>query len=547
MYFLKPTDPHPITPAKAVMLGLLVALWLLTGLTGHDPWKPDETEVFGVVYSMLQGDGWLVPMLAGEPYLAHPPLYYWSAALSAKLAAPFLPLHDGARLASGLWMALALLFIGRAGRRLYGDNRGWATVIILIGCIGLLVRGHQMLPDLALLAGLAILLDGAALLQQSPARAGRLIGTGLGIAFLAKGFIAPVALLLSGLLLALFSPVWRSPNCRSGLVHALPYALPWLLLWPAALLLADPAAFSSWLWDHNLGAWLSYAAHGPNADSFYYLKSLPWLAWPALPLAAWVVWHSRHRLALRDDLQLPLAAFLSLLLLLSFVPHIKDAYALPMLLPLALLGAASLSALQRSAANALDWFGLMTFALIAVALWWGWAGLLQDNHAKITYWFKAIQPDFAPVFNAGPFYAALFATLLWLVLVWRVGRSMRRAVTNWAAGITLTWILAMTLWVPWLDSGKSYRQMVASLQQALPPDYRCLAGEHVGDGQRAMLHYFGGIVVKNGRASNCDLRLVQGLAVSPPLLDDTHWKKVWEGSRPGDKGEYFRLYRRQGD
>src|SRR4030067_439565 len=78
-----------------------------------------------------------------------PPLFYWTAALFAKLWAPLLPLHDGARLASGFYTALTLLFTGLAGRRLYGENRGWAAAIILIGCLGMLVRAHEMITDLA--------------------------------------------------------------------------------------------------------------------------------------------------------------------------------------------------------------------------------------------------------------------------------------------------------------------------------------------------------------------------------------------------------------
>ncbi|HEX5363203.1 MAG TPA: glycosyltransferase family 39 protein, partial [Gallionella sp.] len=151
MYFIKPTDPYPVTPAKAVLLGLLILIWLGMGLVGHDPWKPDEISSFGIVYSMLQSGDWLVPTLLGDPFMDKPPLYYWTAALLAQLLEPLLPLHDGARLASGLYVGLTLLFIGLAGRKLYGENRGWAAAIILIGCIGLLVRAHQMITDLALL------------------------------------------------------------------------------------------------------------------------------------------------------------------------------------------------------------------------------------------------------------------------------------------------------------------------------------------------------------------------------------------------------------
>jgi len=543
MYYLKPTDPHPITPAKAVMLGLLCLVWVGTGLVGHDPWKPDDAYSFGIVYSMLQEGNWLIPTLAGEPFMANPPLFYWTAALFAKLFAPLLPLHDGARLASGFYSGLTLLFLGLAGRKLYGENRGWAAAVILIGCLGMLVRAHQIITDLALLAGCAMMLYGYAHSQERALRAGIWIGTGTGIGFMAKGFIAPLLFLLIAALLPALFQSWRKRQYAFSLGIAALCSLPWLTVWPLMLHLHAPALFSNWLWSHNLGNWLHHVQTMPGKDTLYYLKNLPWLAWPALPLAAWAVWRERRRLAQRDDLQLPLVSFAVMFLTLSLAPNIKEVFALPMLLPIALLATASLSMLRRGAANALDWFGLMTFALLAILMWWGWAGLLLDNHAKITLWLKDYQPGFEPVFQSTPFAIAVISTLLWLVLVWRVGRSMRRAVVNWASGITLIWILAMTLWLPWLDSGKSYRGMVASLQQSMPAEYNCVArNTGLGDSQRAMLHYFGNIITRRDPARHCELRLIQGDKISRPLMDQARYEKIWEGSRKTDKTEQYRLY-----
>jgi len=545
MYFIKPTDPHPLTPAKALLLGVLILIWVATGLVGHDPWKPDEATGFGLIYSILQSGDWLAPALAGEPYMDKPPLFYWTAALFAQLFSPLLPLHDGARLASGFYIALTLLFTGLAGRKLYGENRGWAAAIILMGCVGMLVRAHQMITDLALLAGCAMLLYGFAYSQERAVRAGVLIGTGMGIGFMSKGFIAPVQFVLIAVLLPALFKNWRTRSYFSSMTIAAWCALPWLTAWPLLLYQYSPRLFADWAWTHNIGHWLDYAKSGPNRESLYYLKNLPWIAWPALPLAAWTLWQSRKRMAQRDDLHLPLVAFGVMLVTLSLVPHIKEVFALPMLLPITLLATASLSSLKRGAANALDWFGLMTFALAAILMWWGWAGLLLDNHAKITRLLKDYQPGFDPAFHAVPFAIAIMATVLWLVLVWRVGRSMRRAVVNWATGITLVWILAMTLWLPWLDSGKSYRSMVASLKQSMPEQYQCIGrDDNLGEGQRAMLHYFGNIITRHDPGNRCGLRLIQGDKLSRPLLDETRWEEIWEGSRMGDKNEHYRLYRR---
>jgi hypothetical protein len=139
---------------------------------------------------------------------------------------------------------------------------------------------------------------------------------------------------------------------------------------------------------------------------FYYVKILPWLAWPALPLAAWAVWEARKKVWHQAEFQL----LLSQLHRHANHPEHRAGHQgcvrLPMLMPISLLATASLSTLRRGAANALDWFGIMTFALLAIAFWWGWAGLLLDNNAWITHQFKDYQPGFEPDFNAIPFWIA---------------------------------------------------------------------------------------------------------------------------------------------
>src|SRR3990170_5406288 len=100
----------------------LIAAWVFLGLVGHDPWKPDEAYTFGLVYHILQSGDWVVPTLAGEPFMEKPPLFYLSAALFAWMLSPLLPLHEGAMLTSGIYMAPTFLFVGLGGRELYGKE-----------------------------------------------------------------------------------------------------------------------------------------------------------------------------------------------------------------------------------------------------------------------------------------------------------------------------------------------------------------------------------------------------------------------------------------
>jgi 4-amino-4-deoxy-L-arabinose transferase-like glycosyltransferase len=540
--YSKLAEPE-MTPTKTLFFALFCVVWVGTGLIGHDPWKPDEVYSFGLAFQMLQSGDWLVPALAGEPAMDKPPLFYITSAAFAQLFSPLLPLHDGARLASGFYNALTLMFIGFAGRELFGKGRGWIAAVILIGCLGMLVRTHFLVTDLALLSGSAMMIYGYALSLRRTILPGILIGTGVGIGFMSKGFIAPILFLSISSTLLLF-PAWRNRSFLTTLAVALVSALPWLAIWPYLLYQRSPQLFMEWAWKLNIGRWLDFARHGKFDEVFYYVKILPWFAWPALPMGAWAVWHARKKVLQQPEFQLLLVTFLVMLVTLSIVPNIEEIFALPMLLPLALLATASLSSLRRGAANALDWFGIMTFGFIAILMWWGWFGLQLDNDARITHWLKNYQPEVEPTFQLLPFCLAVGASVLWVVLVWRVGRSIRRAAINWAAGVTLLWVLAMTLWLPWLDSSKSYRSMVASLAEAIPEKHECIASRYLGDGQKAMLHYFGNILTKEGKERSCDLLLTHG-NLSRSDKEKGHWTIVWEGGRRGEKNERYYLYQRQ--
>src|SRR5436190_4485970 len=153
---LSPSGPY--RAVKQLGLVLLCAAWILLGLFGHDPWKPDDATTFGVAHDVLSNGDWLAPQLAGAPAAVRPPLFYALAAASAATLQPLLALHDGARVANALCLGLTLWLLALAGRELYGRDFRWLPVLVFIGCIGLWDRAHALAPEMGLLPAYALAL-----------------------------------------------------------------------------------------------------------------------------------------------------------------------------------------------------------------------------------------------------------------------------------------------------------------------------------------------------------------------------------------------------
>lgn len=410
-----PRFPVKLPPSGAA-LAILCLLYLFAGLIGHDPWKSDDAVHFGITYGFLTGTNWLVPHLAGEPLLDSPPLYYWVAAACAKLFGGLLPLHDAARLASGLFGAAFLVQLASASRRLHGPEAGSAAVLVAIGCLGLLVPIHDMQPMVALLAASAAFYAGLALLPQRPTAGGLQAGLGLGVGFLAAGATALVT--LAPLLLILpANRHWRSAASRRGLIIAISLALPLIALWPLLLAWLAPRELAAW-WTanglHFQGNWLSSA---PD-----HAELLAWFAWPALPLALWTLWLHRHRLS-ETALTLPLAGTATTLLTLFFLYEPRPVQALPLLVPLILLAAAGTGRLRRGATNAFDWFGMMTLTLVAALVWLGGIAMTSGIPPQIAHNFAKLEPGFVARGSVITFAIAALLTLAWLWMIFASPRS----------------------------------------------------------------------------------------------------------------------------
>ncbi|MEO5362308.1 MAG: glycosyltransferase family 39 protein, partial [Magnetococcus sp. DMHC-8] len=408
--------------------------WLLPGLVGHDPWKPDEAYSMGLILHILESGDWVVPTLAGEPFMEKPPIYYLTAAGMAQLFAPWLPLHDGARLASGLYMGVVLLCITLTGRELYGKGHGRVSLIILMGCIGLVPHAHQMITDTALLAGFAMALYGLVLGQRRAVPGGILLGWGVGIGFMAKGLLAPLVMGCVTTLLLLL-PEWRHRRFILLLGVALLMALPWLLLWPHTLHQRHPELFQVWFWENNYGRFFGSSRLATPQEPGYYLKALLWFTGPALPLALLTLWqHSRRAtthalLTPGSPLRLPLLMALVLLFTLFASASTRTLYILPLLLPIALL--ATPAVLTSHTPPHRYWGRALTilFTLLALLIWLVWllalSRLLLEGDWDIGGFAESfiIPEQEGILFRGTPFALAVLASGIWLWGVRRAGQS----------------------------------------------------------------------------------------------------------------------------
>jgi 4-amino-4-deoxy-L-arabinose transferase-like glycosyltransferase len=534
--------PRVELPPSRWVLALIALAFALPGLIGHEPWKTFDAVTIEIVSQMQRSGDWLVPRIAGEPWLEDPPLYHWTGLLIATLLGRALPLHGAVRLASAVFVLGAAWLIRDAARSAAdaGQERacGSTAALVLIGSVGLFVHAHEALPDLATLAAICATFACAGRMARQPLRAGLGLGLALGAAFLATGPVVPAAIALALVAGLLACPDWRTRRTLPGFGIAAFAALLASASWPLVLAWRAPAHAAEW-WA------IAVQSHGTFlANLRYYLSTASWFAWPAWPLASWGIWACRRDWR-APRLFVPLAATLALLAAIAAAGPAQDVNTMTLLPPLALLAAQGAPRLRRGAANALDWFGVMTFTLFAALVWLGYIAMMTGVPPKIAHNFAKTAPGFVPHFAWWPLLLALALALGWLYLALFSVPSPTRGAARWAAGIALLWGTFAALWMPWTDYQKSYRSLALQIEQHIPPGTRCIAGRGVGSAQRAVLSYHAGIRTQpfqRAHPARCPLLIVQGSPRHERDAPGPAWVKLADVGRPGDKGERLRLY-----
>jgi 4-amino-4-deoxy-L-arabinose transferase-like glycosyltransferase len=547
-FALSPSGPY--RALKQLALVVLCAIWAVLGTFGHDPWKTEDATAFGIAYEMMQSGDVLVPRLAGEA-IDRPPLVYAAAAASATALSPLLPMPDAARLAAALVLALTMLLVGAAATELYGRDFRWMAVLLFIGSVGLWDRAHQLSPEQGLMLGVAAALYGFALALRRPVPGGAMLGVGLAVSFLSRGLLGPLWICATALVLPAAFQNWRTARYALTIGVALAIAIPLAGAWPLALAYRAPDHLRSWWSAQSFAEYFSPLSAGASGDPTYLLKNLPWFAWPALPLVLWTLTmraRGFHGGVATAGVQLPgmLALVIAVSMLVKIDPRAIEL--MPMLAPLSVLGALEVDSLKRGYSGAFDWFGILTFGLLSALVWWLWFdAYAYGMSGAVARLLRDTEPGYRPPLRWISLAVSALLSVLWLLLVRPARRSNRRAVLNWAAGTTLLWALLTTIWLPYIDSRRSYRDVAESLRASLPRE-GCVASRNLGDAQRALFYYFANLVTvreEKTPINRCAAMLVQYGRHDAATGTPAGWQAVWEGHRRGDDTERYVLYVRK--
>ncbi len=338
----------------------LAPLWgvgaLLRGL-----WTPDEPRVADIDWRMAWQHHWVVPHLAGRPFLEKPPLSYWAAALCVRVLGDS---PDVLRIPNLLYALVLALAMGALGFALDGAPAAFVAALVAGSAITAFRVSMWLAPDACLLAACAVALLGAYLGYTAPPGRRKLYGYLLMHVGAAAGFMAKSAVgwLVPGLaLLTLIAWERRWQELRRRELYA-GFLLQALVIGPWLVALARTAhgahALRVMFWYNLAGRFMKipapaayqYADAHRNTFGKYFLQ-LPvyLLPWTALAAAAARRAWDRTRLAapIGTRWRFAVCASLPWLVLLSLAATGRDIYAAPALLGVSLLIALWASESQR--------------------------------------------------------------------------------------------------------------------------------------------------------------------------------------------------------
>ncbi len=337
----------------------LAPLWLI-GTLDRGAWTPDEPREADIAWRMSVQHHWVLPQLAGRPFLEKPPLSYWMSAEAMRL---FGPTVRAARTPNLLYAAVTAVAVGALGFAMDGAAAAIVAALVAGSAITAFRVAMWLAPDASLLAGCAVSLLGAWLGYTAPPGRRKLYGyllmhAGAAIGFMAKsavGWGVPGLTLLTLIAWERRGSELRRPELYAGFLLQAAVIGPWI--YAVARTAGGGESLRILFWYNLAGRFTNVAAPAAyhystghrNSLGKYFIE-LPVYLLPWTALAAAAAWRARERVRLAGPRgtrwRFAVAACVPFLLLISVAITGRDIYAAPALLGVSLLAALELSEAQ---------------------------------------------------------------------------------------------------------------------------------------------------------------------------------------------------------
>lgn len=551
---------------------LLCVAYLMPGLLGRGPWKSADVSSFGYMLALASHPWdwtrWLDPVLLGLKPEIPALLPYWIGAWAIQLAPWWRP-DFAVRVVYALmlwgsftatWYAVyylartqraqpvAFAFGGEAQPKDYARAIADGGLLALLASLGLAQLGHETTPALAQLFFAALMFYGVAAVpyrRLGPVLA--LLVGGLGLSLGGAPWLSLV-LGVGSLLLSLRERI--QPGQASAGSEADPgYDAAALAAMAAPLILGAGLAFGLQQFHWRI-LWPGEGPDSPGAQAGSLLRLFIWFTWPTWPLALWTLWRWRQQWLARH-LALPLL-FAGVIGIAAILSASSDRVLLLALPALATLAAFALPTFRRSVSALVDWFTLLFFSGSALLIWLYWIAMQTGVPVKMAASVARLTPGHVAQFSLPIFLIAVAGTLAWCWLVrWRTGRhraALWKTLVLPAGGVTLCWLLLMTLWLPALDHALSYAPQVRAIQQHTGPAPHCVAELGVDRPQLAALSYHGNYALQPINShTECPWLVVKPEVVHllQLIVDLNDWRLIGTFRRTTNASDDLLLYQRR--
>lgn len=577
--------PARLTAPTASKLPRQALLWVglayvLFGLFFRDAWKTDDAAGLAAILTAFNegGRALLAPYIGNFPSVEHGPLLTWVAYIFELIFSPMFGLWmspldaqiTAARLPNllyfyivlyGVWYGCYLLarrpecqplplpFGGEPDPRDYGRMLADCAFLFLVACFGIIMRMHETTYIPLLMACHSLTFYGFVRIFELPRQGFFFLIAGIAGSFFAAGLIGVFPPLVATLLLLTYR--FYGKTQKQAILFALAVSVVICLAWLLAINNSQAEWFSAWL-SYNQLSFSGYGRSFLNA-----LRDLAWFLLPLWPFALYALWQWR-RWFMAPHIFIPSVFIIANLLLLFFLRTSFEPEYATLVMPTAVLAAMSIPTIRRNLINALDWYSIMMNTLVIVVIWLGWIALYLGWPTKIHGNIARLVPGLELQIHWLAVLFGLAISVLWIIAInWRLRlkpEALWRGIVLFAIGITLSWLLIVTLWMPAVNYNRSYNSVAYELAEAIEDNVQagdCIRSVGLGSGQRALFYIYGKSLFSPN--SNCRWLLTQTNEKRNVDLDDlssrlpevdllSNGVTIWQGSRDSDRhGEVFRL------